>query len=164
MSLKVSPFSITKTKDLAVAVQIAAPNRESTSPGGSPSNDLTPQSPVPDPELPDSSAHLHITPVINDDEDFSNPGLLSDSPSDIKEESELIKYAQILKEAQMAELKRETTRKRGVYLKNSKQTLQRRKQVRVELSAKGFLPVDEFIRQKKISTKRDGLTPCNIDN
>jgi hypothetical protein len=161
MSLKVSSFSITKEKDSVVAAQIVAPSGESALP----TRNLTPQSPtesVLDPELSEFCSRLNITPVITDfyeDEDHDDPALLTDSSSDIEEESELVQFTRILQRGQIAALKEETKRKRGTYLKRSKKTQQRRKRVQMELSKKGFLPLDEFMRQKSSSTKRDALTP-----
>jgi hypothetical protein len=94
----VSSFSITKKKDLMVTAQIVAPSGESTLP----THNLTPQSPmesVLDPELSEFCSHLNITPAITDfykDEDHDNPALLTDSFSDIEEESELVQFTQIL--------------------------------------------------------------------
>jgi hypothetical protein len=50
-----------------------------------------------------------------------------------------------------------------MYLKRSKKTQQCRKQVQIEPSKKGFLPVDEFMRQKSNSIKHDTLTPVSTN-
>jgi len=128
------------------------PGQESTS--------LSHNPPVPGPELLNPHSYLHVTPVINfyDDKDHNDPILLSNSSSDIEDESELHRFTQTLQEAQIAALKG-TKNKQGVYLKRSKQTQQHCMQVHVELSIKGFLPVDEFMRQKGIPTKQNVLTP-----
>jgi hypothetical protein len=109
----VSSFSITKEKDSMVAAQIVVPSGESTLP----THNLAPQSPmesVLDPELSEFCLHLNITPAIIDfyeDENHDNSALLTDSSSDIKEESELVWFTQILQERQIATLKEETKRK-----------------------------------------------------
>ena len=149
-----------KKRDSVVAAQINAPSRKSTPL----IHDLTPQLPtesVLEPELSDFCSRLHFTPAIRDfyDEDQNDPGLLSNRSSDIEEESKLDKFTQILWERQAAALKREATKRQGKYLKRSKQTLQCHNQVWVKLSMKGFLPVDEFMRQKKIPIKQNKLTP-----
>jgi hypothetical protein len=87
---------------VVVAAPIATPSRESTPL----THDLDLRLPMLDPELSDFCSYLYITLVIRDVHD--DPGLLSDSSSNIEEESELHRFTQILQKAQIAALKEKT--------------------------------------------------------
>jgi hypothetical protein len=67
-----------------------------------------------DPELLEFCLYLNIIPAITDfykDKDHNDLAFLTDSFSDIEEESELVWFTQILQEGQIAALKEETKRK-----------------------------------------------------
>jgi hypothetical protein len=113
-----------------------------------------------DPDLTDFCSHLHITPAIrefHDDDNDSNSDLhVSDNPSDddITQESDLKKFTQALHDAQIAALKKETKKRRGSYLKNSKKTLKRKEKYHTEMASKGFLPLHEFMRLKGLAQEQ----------
>jgi hypothetical protein len=102
---------------------------------------------VPPADLDPESDFRLITPAINDDEGGSDSDLgVSNHSSDIEEEIELRRFTQALQTAQVTALKKENKKKRGMYSKQSKKTLKRRMQDRIELASKGFHPVDEYIK------------------
>jgi hypothetical protein len=111
-----------------------------------------------DQELTDFCSRLHITPVIKDfhdvEDDSDQENLLSDQSSDIEEESELQKFSQALRDAQIAALKTINKNKRGPYSKKSRNTIQRRKQAQIQLASKGFLPLYEYMRLKSDTKKK----------
>ena len=55
--------------------------------------------------------------------------------------------------AQVAALKKENKKKRGKYIKQSKQTQSKHIQVCIGLASKEFLPLDEFMMLKGIAKK-----------
>jgi hypothetical protein len=123
-----------------------------------------------DPELTDFCLRLHITPAIrefHDDEGESDPDL-SNQSSDIEEESELKRFSEAFRMAQVTAMMKENKNKRGKYSKQSKKTMKRRMQVRIDLASKGFLPVDEFIKlkgnAKQCGTNAPTSEPDNIIN
>jgi hypothetical protein len=111
--------------------------------------------------LTDFCSRLHLTPAIRDFcDDDDNPDLcVSDQSSDIEEESELKKFTRALQEAQIIALKKENKNRRGTYSKKSKKTLKRRRQHRINLVAKGFHPVDEYMRLKNLTEKKNEDAP-----
>jgi hypothetical protein len=115
-----------------------------------------------DPDLTDFCSRLHITPAtreFHDDQDESDQDLcVSDHSSDIEEETELKRFTQALRNAQITALKNKNKNKRGTYSKHSKRTLRHRKQFRTKLASKGFLPVDEYIRLKAKQGNQNKLT------
>ncbi len=127
------------------------------------SNSPTELEHVLDPELMDFCSCHHIEPAIrdfNDDKDDSDPELpVSDQSSEIEEESALKKFTQAFQTAQIIALKKSNKNKQGVYSKRSTDTMKWHKQVHLKLVSKGFLPVDEYIKLKKIPVKGDKLTP-----
>jgi hypothetical protein len=72
-------------------------------------------------ELTDFCSRFHITPnarEFHDDQDHNNLDLcVSDSSSDIEEESKLKKFTQALRNAHITVLKKEDKKKRGIYSK-----------------------------------------------
>ena len=115
--------------------------------------------------MQDFCTRLHITPNIrefHEDEDNSDPHLyVSDQSSDISDnekKSKLKQFTDAFRMGQVAALKMENKRKRGMYSKRSKKTLKCHKQVQVDLASKGFLPVDEYIRLKGKQENHNELT------
>jgi hypothetical protein len=115
-----------------------------------------------DPELTDFYSRFHITPNAREFHNNQNHNDLdlcvSDSSSNIEEESKLKKFTQALRNAHITALKKEDKKKRGIYSKRSKQTQRHRKQVRAKLASKGFLPVDKYIKLKENQENQNKLT------
>ncbi|KAI0282647.1 hypothetical protein BC826DRAFT_974179 [Russula brevipes] len=108
-----------------------------------------------EPEPADISEEFEATGsgIDSDYEDLDSD--IFDEPNDITEESELTKFSFFLQEAQRIALEVEKTHKKwNPYTGKSRSTLYHHKRSRRELSTKGFLPLDEFIRRK--STHKDG--------
>jgi hypothetical protein len=101
-----------------------------------------------DPELADFCTRLNITPHIqefHDDEDGSDSDhCASNKPSESDMEESLRVFIQAFRRTTTAVLKKENKKKRGKYTKHSRQTLQRHQQARVDLAAKGFLPLYNY--------------------
>ena len=120
-----------------------------------------------DPELTDFCSRLHITPDVREfhdsEDDSDDPHLcVSNQSSEIEEETELKIFTQAFKRTQSV-LERKN-KKRGFYTKDSKRTQKRREQLRNKLAAKGFLPVDQYIKLKSNPEKQKELTSKSIIN
>lgn len=80
-----------------------------------------------DPEIVDFCLCFHIAPTVGEhynDENNNDPHLcVSNQSSDIKEISELKKFSEALRNAQVAILKTINKNKKGKYSKKSKKTL-----------------------------------------
>jgi hypothetical protein len=83
--------------------------------------------------------------------DGDSEGHAADGLEQFNGESELERFSRVLREAQekAQETERLKGKKRKAHTGHSHMTAYRRKRVRITLAKKGFLPVNEFLRQKK---------------
>ncbi|KAF8499581.1 hypothetical protein F5888DRAFT_1802076 [Russula emetica] len=115
-----------------------------------------------EPELTDFCSRLHITPAIIEFHDDDDSDIVSNHSSDIEEETELRKFTQALQNGQNAALKREkeeNKKKRGVYSKQSSNTLKRRKLDLINMTSKGFYPLEEYVTRMGVPVKYNKPIP-----
>lgn len=119
------------------------------------------------PEIVDFCLRFHIAPTVREyynDENNNDPHLcVSNQSSDIEEISELKKFSEALRNAQVAILKTINKNKRGKYSKRSKKTLRHQNEVCIRMASKGFLPLDKFLSFKGNYKKQNELT-LELDN
>jgi hypothetical protein len=82
------------------------------------------------------------------------------SDTDIREETELIKFSRMLCDAQEKAQEKEKAKdkKRKTYDRRSRTTAYRWKRYRSDLAAQGYLPVHEFMKQMDTQKRKDELT------
>ncbi|KAF8496191.1 hypothetical protein F5888DRAFT_1804333 [Russula emetica] len=96
---------------------------------------------------------------FHDDDDSD---IVSNHSSDIEEETELRKFTQALQNGQNAALKREkeeNKKKRGVYSKQSSNTLKCRKLDLINMTSKGFYPLEEYVTRMGVPVKYNKPIP-----